>query len=81
VIFLGPTARYFDKVPQAVLAKPARTTIQFFYFQYKPYGVPDFPDSVDFAVKRLNGKTVIIRSPGELAKAIALVKRQMAATR
>ena len=78
VIFLGPSSRYSDKLPPEVLAKPAGPAARFLYFRFQPYAGPTFPDSVDSAVKRLGGKTVIIRWPHDLAKAVAQVKRQLA---
>jgi hypothetical protein len=76
VIFLGPTARYFDKVPEFDL--PA-TTPRFFYLQYKP-GVrsgSDFPDSIEFAVKKVHGKAMLIHTPDEFAKAIKQIESDM----
>src|SRR5580704_13823457 len=48
VIFLGPTSRFYDKVPDASLDQHSTSSPQFFYFQYKPYWgrEADFPDSV-----------------------------------
>ena len=49
VIFLDPTARYFDKVPEFDLSTRAP---RFFYLQFKPfYGRGNDFDSIEFAVK------------------------------
>ena len=37
VLFLGPPARYWDKVPEEALEKADGSRPQFFYFQYRPY--------------------------------------------
>jgi len=78
VIFLGPTARYFDKVPDFEL--PA-TSPRFFYLQYKPLydRGADFPDSIEFAIKKVHGKAILIHTPGEFAKAIKQIESDMSA--
>jgi hypothetical protein len=81
VVFLGPTARFDDKVPRQSLERTAGALPRFFYFQVRPFfrggrggppGPPasSFPDSINSAISRLNGKVVVIHSPGDLAKAI-----------
>ena len=81
VIFLGPTSRYYDKLPEAAFEQPAGVAPQFFYFQYKPYWGREasFPDSVAMAIKKLKGKTILIHSPEEFARAIRDVEAQGAA--
>jgi hypothetical protein len=76
VIFLGPTARYFDKVPEFDLST---SSTRFFYLQYKPfYGRgADFPDSIEFAIKKVRGKAMLIHSPAEFAKAIKQIEAEM----
>jgi hypothetical protein len=76
VIFLGPTARYFDKVPEFDLST---TAPRFFYLQYKPfYGRgADFPDSIEFAIKKVHGKAMLIHTPAEFAKAIKQIEAEM----
>jgi hypothetical protein len=78
VIFLGPTARYFDKVPEFDLSANAP---HFFYLQYKPfYGRgADFPDSIEFAIKKVRGKAMLIHTPDEFAKAIKQIESEMTA--
>jgi hypothetical protein len=72
VIFLGPPSRFYDKLPDASLDQHASTAPQFFYFQYKPYWgrEADFPDSVAMAIRKVKGKTMLIHSPDEFARAI-----------
>jgi hypothetical protein len=72
VIFLGPTSRFYDKVPDASLDQHSTSSPQFFYFQYKPYWgrEADFPDSVAMAIRKVKGKTMLIHSPDEFARAI-----------
>jgi hypothetical protein len=77
VLFLGPMARFYDKVPETAVAKPPGTAPRFFYFQYRPAMMrmqSTFPDVIHSAVSRLKGKTVIIHSPGDFAKGIAQVE-------
>lgn len=77
VLFLGPEARYFDRVPQASLEKPADGRPQFYYFQIAPFMHPTSspPDTIKSAVSRLGGKTILIHTPGEFAKAIERMEK------
>jgi hypothetical protein len=73
VLFLGPAPRIFDRVPQASLEKPASRGPQFYYFQLSPF-IRQQPsmlgDTIKNTVSRLGGKTIVIHTPGEFAKAI-----------
>jgi hypothetical protein len=82
VVFLGPMARFEDKVPRQAFEKTVSALPRFFYFQVRPFfrggrGMPPgpaasvLPDSINSAISRLNGKVVVIHSPGDLAKAIS----------
>ena len=79
VIFLGPTSRFYDKVPDVSLDQHQASAPQFFYFQYKPYWgrEADFPDSVAMAIRKVKGKTMLIHSPDEFARAIKEVETQV----
>lgn len=79
VIFLGPMARYEDKIPRQSLEKAPGPLPRFYYFQVRPFfragrgGGPlpaVLPDSINSAMSRLNGKVVVIHTPGDFAKAI-----------
>jgi len=79
VVFLGPLSRFFEKPPQESLEKPEGHGPQFLFFQLTPAfrggrgGMalpPSLPDSIRHAVSRAGGKTLVIRTPGDLAKAI-----------
>ena len=77
VLFLGPSARYEDKLPRGAVEKPGGGP-RFFYFQYRPFlrrVVPVTTDSITAAVNELKGKTLVIHSPGEFAKAIDQLER------
>jgi hypothetical protein len=78
VIFLGPEARFSDKVPRQALEISGTGAPGFIYLQYRfPFGTQAaFPDSISKAVGGLKGKTLIIRTPGDLAKAIDLIERK-----
>lgn len=77
VLFLGPETRFFDRVPQASLEKPAGSGQQFFYFQIVPFvrqtATPT--DTIKSALSRLGGKTILIHTPGEFAKAIGRLEK------
>jgi hypothetical protein len=72
VLFLGPSARHFDRIPQSTLEKPGGHAPQFYYFQIAPFfrqqAQPS--DTIKNTVARLGGKTILIHTPGEFAKAI-----------
>ena len=83
VIFLGPMARYQDKVPRQSPGKgPPGPCRVFFYFQVRPFfrggrgGAlqATLPDTINSAISRLNGKVLVIHTPGEFAKAITRVE-------
>ena len=82
VLFLGPAARYLDKVPSGALdpSTAAGPAPQFYYLQYRPFfrASTNFPDVIALALRRLRGRMVTIHTPGEFAKAIQQVERRMA---
>jgi len=78
VLFLGPSARFFDRVPQDVLEKPGGRVPQFYYFQLIPFVHQQqamLSDSIKSTTSRLGGKTIQIHSPGEFAKAIERLEK------
>jgi hypothetical protein len=83
VIFLGPTARYFDKIPESLISEPPQPGTPFFFFQYKPFWrrVPELPDSIALTVKRLKGKILMIHTPADFAKAIKQTEAHVAGTK
>jgi hypothetical protein len=72
VIFLGPQTHFFQKVPPTLLETQKIGTRQFFYVKYVPYWNMrgEFPDTVEYLTKSLNGTTFKIHSPADLEKAI-----------
>jgi hypothetical protein len=72
VLFLGPQTRYFDRVPQASLEKPPVHGLEVYYFRIVPFltQTAALTDTIQSAVSRLGGKTMVIHTPGEFAKAI-----------
>jgi hypothetical protein len=79
VVFLGPQARTVDKVPRDELDRPQGTLPRFLYLQYRPFLTQQqasLPDTINHAVSRLKGRTVIIHTPGDFAKAIEQIERQ-----
>ncbi len=72
VVFLGPAARYFDKLPPEALPTPPEG-MRFYYFQYRPFAAgsrPMLPDTITKALSGLKGRIFQIYSPGQFANAI-----------
>lgn len=82
LVFLGPGGRYYDKVPENLIA-PKPEGVRAFYFRQKSYfdRRDPFADSIGMAVKRLGGRTMDIHSPAEFADAIEKFSKAMAAPR
>ena len=78
VVFLGPETRFVDKLPPTALAEPAGAPPQFFDLQFKPYfrAGSSLPDSISLATARAKGKTIVIRTPADFAKAIEQIERR-----
>ena len=72
VLFLGPKPWQFDKVYRDELPPPAEAKhAPFFYIQFRPFAaIASFPDTIMNAVKRMEGKTFEVYSPGDFAAAI-----------
>jgi hypothetical protein len=69
VIFLGPNSRIDAQTrPELLTRKP--DSPPFFYFEYIPGAGGAFPDSIQFLMKALDGRTFQIHSPAELDQAI-----------
>ncbi len=78
VLFLGPSARFFDRVPQAILERPEGRAPQFYYFQLVPFMRQQqamLADSIKSTMSRVGGKTIQIHTPGEFAKAIERLEK------
>jgi len=79
VLFLGPLARFDDKIHADDLERPQPAGPKFVYFQYRPpmrVQQAVLPDTIAKAVGKLKGKTFIIRTPGDFAKAIEQVEKK-----
>ncbi|HEY2016925.1 MAG TPA: hypothetical protein VGH38_25650 [Bryobacteraceae bacterium] len=82
VLFLGPQARTSDKVPREELERPLVVgPPRFFYIQYRPFLLQQssLPDTINYAVNKMKGKTLVIHTPGEFAKAIDQIERKTTA--
>ena len=78
VVFLGPRARYSDKLPQTAVEKPRGAGPRFFYLQLQPFFRNfggSFPDSINHAVAKVKGKTLVIHTPGEFSNAIDQIEK------
>jgi hypothetical protein len=81
ILFLGPVSRFEDGFPAKLLEKPPDAHApQFWDFQLMPFlrgpAPSALPDVIRNATGRLGGKTIRIHSPGEFAKAIAMVEKK-----
>jgi hypothetical protein len=81
VLFLGPASRFFERVTQDALVAPPAHGPQWAFLQLAPIfrgggrgpmavTTSSLPDSISRTVSKLGGKTTLIHSPGDLAKAI-----------
>ncbi len=70
VVLLGPTTRYFEKMPAEKLEKGSARIFNLQFLPFFRYGTP-FPDILDSAVRRRKGKSMLLRTPADFAKAIA----------
>ena len=78
VVFLGPPARYSDKLPQTAVEKLQGAVPRFFYLRLQPFFRNfggNFPDSINHAVARVKGKTLVIHTPGEFSNAIDQIEK------
>jgi hypothetical protein len=78
VLVLGPTSRYFDRLPGELLEKPSNPLPRFFFLRYGPALIAQatVSDSISMAISRLRGKTIMIHMPGDFAKAIEMLERE-----
>jgi hypothetical protein len=79
VLFLGPMSRFFDRLPDSAVSRPATGAPQFFYFQYRSPFMrmqATVPDVIHRAVQKMKGKVVVIHSPGDFAKGIDQVEHR-----
>lgn len=77
VLLMGPRIHYTDRVPSEALER-AGTSPRFLYLQYQPFlrATADTPDTIRQAVKSMRGKTVIIRTPADFARALEQVEHK-----
>ncbi len=69
VVFLGPNARYWKKIPGELRENPAGPP-QFFYFEYFPTVMNDLEDSIDSLTRNMRGTVYKIHSADELGESI-----------
>lgn len=81
VIFLGPTNRISEKVPETMFLPRTPASPQFFYFEYFPFwrSGAEFADAIQHVTHACEGTTIKIHSPGEFAEAIKKVNERLAA--
>ncbi len=76
VIFIGPTSRIGQKLPEFLDVKGG-ADLPFFYFEYYPQLGRDFPDSIEHITDGRGGTTFKLHSPGDLARAIRKMQKQL----
>jgi hypothetical protein len=72
VVLLGPTTRYFEKMPAVKLEKGSARLFNLQLLPFLRAGVP-FPDIIDSAVRRRKGKSLLLRTPADFARAIEAI--------
>jgi len=77
VLFLGPRIGYADKLPPDALAAAQGEKPRFFNFQYFPFRGANamLPDIVMQAVAKARGRTIVIHTPADFARAIEEIER------
>jgi hypothetical protein len=75
IVFLGPSSRFWDKVP-AEMKNFEKTPARFFYFEYYPW-VHEFPDAIDYLTRDLHGTVFHIHSADQLRQAIPKMLAQI----
>ncbi len=77
-LFLGPASRFTDKVTQASLEERGSAPY-FFHFKFQPplrRAGDGFPDTISQTIGKLKGKTIVVYTPGDFAKAIDQMERR-----
>lgn len=77
VIFLGPNTRIAQKIPEQMVRTGKETGARLFYFEYFPHPGAEFPDAIQRLTSMLNGTTLKIHSPGDLAEAIQKMREKL----
>ena len=82
VIFMGPHTRFSEKIERELLQPSRSGTPQFFYLEYIPPWMlgAEFPDSIEYLMKALDGTSFKIHSPNELATAMQKMATQVKRT-
>ncbi|MCA2966178.1 MAG: hypothetical protein INH40_19955 [Acidobacteriaceae bacterium] len=70
VVLLGPTTRHFESMPAHKIEKGSNRIFNLQFLPFWRFGVPP-PDLLDSATRRRKGKTMLLRTPADFAKAIA----------
>jgi hypothetical protein len=79
VIILGPECRFFTKPSPTALAAVPEAPPRFYYLKYEPgtrLAHPELPDTIATVIHKLNGKTLVFRTPGDFAKVIGQVQQR-----
>jgi hypothetical protein len=73
VLVIGPASRYIDRMPPERLQSRSGPAPRFVQLQIIPMRLTPaaLPDVIHNVIARLGGKTILVHSPGEFAKAIA----------
>ena len=76
VLVMGPRPHFTDRIPPADLESSGAP--RFLYLQYQPFlhATSQLPDTIRLAVKTMHGKTLVIRTPADFAKALAALEHK-----
>ncbi len=79
VIFLGPTTRLSDKIPQEAMMLPKEKRPRFYYLEYFPgwRRGNEMPDAIHHFTTQCDGTVLKIHSPGEFATAIHKLRAEL----
>jgi hypothetical protein len=79
VIFMGPHTRFSEKMERELLQPSKSGSPQFFYLEYIPPWMlgAEFPDSIEYLIKAVDGASLKVHSPNELANAMQRIVSQV----
>jgi hypothetical protein len=82
VIFMGPHTRFTEKMQRELLQPSKSGSPQFFYLEYIPPWMrgAEFPDSIEYLMKAMDGTNLKVHSPNELASAMQRIVSQVKRT-
>jgi hypothetical protein len=77
IVFLGPTARLYQKMPREMLNDRPAVAPKIFYFEYFPRRGAEYPDAIHHLTSAFKGRVFKLHSPGELAENIKKMQKDL----